>query len=213
MVFRRDNRDRNPEAFSRQLDNLRQQSEARADNDAFDEDESDYPYADEAPREQAARTAPTAYGRGFEDGPADEPGYATPNAPFTTNQPTSVIAADTVWRGDLESNGDVHVHGHMQGSITSRTDIYVSEDAEADATLAANAIVIAGNVRGTVRATSRLEVLPQGRINGEIIAPTIVAHDGCRINAAVRMTLTPDEQAGTPVRVSTTSRRRPGSRL
>lgn len=216
MVFRRDNRDnKNPETFSRQLETLRQQPAPRGDEreeqDAEFEQEPEFVYDQEPVRESASRAATTAPsgGNGF---PAygREPGGSMANldpTPYNASQPTSVVATDTIWRGDMESNGDVHIHGQYQGTITARTDIFVSEDAEADATLIANSIVIAGNVKGVIRAATRLEVLPQGRISGEIIAPTVVAHDGARVNATVRMTLTAEEQAGTPPRVSTSNRR------
>ncbi len=213
MVFRRENRDnRNADNFNRQIESLRQapqQDDAAQEPEGVEEVSYTLEAADERPAPPPAR--PQSSGP-FTAYPRDSaPSYsASPDAaPMSNNanQPTSVIAADTIWRGDLESNGDVHVHGQIQGTITARTDIFVSEDAEADATLIANSIVVAGNVKGVLRATSRLEVLPQGRISGEIIAPTVVAHDGSRVNASIRMTLTAEEQAGTPPRISTSNRR------
>ncbi len=219
MVFRRDNRDnKNPETFSRQLETLRQQpAPGRDEQDDDDEFEQETGYATYEPvpsREPPTRSASQPQGGGGFPSYAREPvgqpiggSMDMDPSPYIPSQPTSVVAADTIWRGDMESNGDVHIHGQFQGTITARTDIFVSEDAEADATLIANAVVIAGNVKGVIRAATRLEVLPQGRISGEIIAPTVVAHDGSRVNATVRMTLTAEEQAGTPPRVSTANRR------
>ena len=216
MVFRRDNRDsnKNPETFSRQLETLRQQPADRRDDPGDQDDgfepEAEYVYEQEPARETPPRQAPQsgafpAYAR--ESAPPTGTGMDMDQSPYSTSQPTSVVAADTIWRGDMESNGDVHIHGQFQGTVTARTDIFVSEDAEADATLIANSIVIAGNVKGVIRASTRLEILPQGRISGEVISPTVVAHDGARVNASVRMTLTAEEQAGTPPRVSTSNRR------
>lgn len=218
MVFRRDNRDssKNPETFSRQLETLRQQPAARRDERGDQEDEfepeAEYVYDQEPARETPPRTSTPpqggtspAYGR--DSTPSTGAGMDNDPSAYSSSQPTSVVAADTIWRGDMESNGDVHIHGQFHGTVTARTDIFISEDAEADATLVANSIVIAGNVKGVIRASTRLEILPQGRISGEVIAPTVIAHDGSRVNASVRMTLTAEEQAGTPPRVSTTNRR------
>lgn len=220
MVFRRDNRDnrdnKNPETFSRQLETLRQQPAPGHDeqDDEFEPDTEDTRYEPSPAQEPAPRPTPQQQGGGGFPAYAREPigqpiggSMDIDPLPYIPSQPTSVVAADTIWRGDMESNGDVHIHGQIQGTIMARTDIFVSEDAEADATLIANSIVIAGNVKGVIRAATRLEVLPQGRISGEVIAPTVVAHDGARVNATVRMTLTAEEQAGTPPRVSTAQRR------
>ncbi|HEV2528719.1 MAG TPA: polymer-forming cytoskeletal protein [Thermomicrobiales bacterium] len=223
MVFRRENRDsrdnRNAESFNRQIETLRQSPPAddtQREPEEFEEVSYSLEPANEsaaAPNRQQLPGSYSAYGRDNAPSYPTTPDAATMS--YTANQPTSVIAADTIWRGDLESNGDVHIHGQVQGTITARTDIFISEDAEADATLIANSIVVAGNVKGVLRATTRLEVLPQGRITGDVIAPTVIAHDGSRVNASVRMTLTAEEQAGTPPRVSTTGRRssRTGARF
>src|SRR5690606_19356929 len=45
---------------------------------------------------------------------------------------TSVIALETVWRGDLESRGSIHIHGKVEGTVTAAREIYVAEGAEVD---------------------------------------------------------------------------------
>ena len=82
---------------------------------------------------------------------------AVPAVPAIDDQ-TSVIAATTTWRGDLESTGSLHIHGHIEGAVEAREDIFVAEEAEVDATIHATNITIAGNVRGSVSCGGRLEV-------------------------------------------------------
>ncbi len=102
---------------------------------------------------------------------------------------TSVIAHDTVWKGDLQTNGTLHVHGRVEGSIGAKQDVYVAEEADVDAAITATNVVVAGLVRGTIRCSARFEVLPQGRVAGDVQAPTLVVHDGATVTGQFRMEL------------------------
>ena len=100
---------------------------------------------------------------------------------------TSVIAHGTAWTGNLESSGSLHVHGRVDGSLTARNSIYVAEDAEVDATLQAAHVVVAGLVRGSVHCLERFEVLPRGRVSGDVHAPRVVIHEGAVVAGEVSM--------------------------
>jgi cytoskeletal protein CcmA (bactofilin family) len=101
---------------------------------------------------------------------------------------TSVIAHGTAWSGNLESAGSLHVHGRADGTLTARNSIYIAEDAEVDATLQASHVVVAGLVRGAIHCLERFEVLPRGRVSGDVRAPRMVIHEGAVIAGKVVMT-------------------------
>lgn len=109
--------------------------------------------------------------------------YVTPIA----DAQTSVIAHDTIWKGDLQSDGTIHIHGRVEGSIRAKQDVYVAEEADVDATITAANVVIAGLVKGSIRCGARFEILPQGRVTGEVQAPTLVVHDGASVTGQFRM--------------------------
>lgn len=109
--------------------------------------------------------------------------YVTPIA----DAQTSVVAHDTTWKGDLQSDGTIHVHGRVEGSIRAKQDVYVAEEADVDATITASNVVVAGLVKGSIRCGSRFEILPQGRVTGEVQAPTLVVHDGASVTGQFRM--------------------------
>jgi cytoskeletal protein CcmA (bactofilin family) len=100
---------------------------------------------------------------------------------------TSVIAHGTAWSGNLDSTGSLHVHGRADGVLTARNSIYVAEDAEVDATLQASHVIVAGLVRGAVHCLERFEVLPRGRVSGDVHAPRMVIHDGAVVTGRVSM--------------------------
>ena len=205
MVFRKDSK---IDAFQRQISALRQQL-----GPTGEEGEDDGLYGNDVDRveEPPVRAAPTAVASLPPPEPRPAPTYEPererytsyssvpsrrldpepePPAPYSTpvvDAQTSVIAHDTTWKGDLQSDGTIHVHGRVEGSIRAKQDVFVAEEADVDATITANNVVIAGYVKGTIRCGSRFEALPQARIAGEVQAPTLVVHDGANVTGQFRM--------------------------
>lgn len=189
MVFRKDTK---VDAFQRQISALRQQlgpdGEPAALAPAPRHAESERGgYDGYASREARLAPAPT-YPAPVEDdfGPLESEDPIPFPSPLDSH--TSVVAHDTTWKGDLQSDGSVHVHGRVEGSLTARADIFVAEEATVEATITAENVSVAGNVRGTIRCSGRFEVLPQGRVSGEVFAPVLVVHEGATVNASVSMT-------------------------
>jgi len=189
MVFRRDNK---PE-FQRQMGALRQQLGAPEELPQ----QNPEPYVE--PRQEANYSVAPA--REVAPSGRDSGGYvfgssygssavatqeAAPAVPQVDAQ-TTVIAQETVWRGDLETRGSIHIHGRLEGSVTAAKDIYVAETADVEATLMASAVIVAGKVTGEVRCTTRFEMLPSGRVDGNIQAPSLVVHEGASITGQFRM--------------------------
>ena len=180
-MFRRDNKG---DSFEQQMGALRQQL---GDSNVDEEDdllEGDPPnvendYADRARAygfgEQQAQTFST---------PAQPP--AAPSIP-DVDPSTTVVSRDTTWKGEMSSEGSVHIHGRFDGAVKAVMSIFVAEGAEVDATLTAETIIVAGVSRGTVRARGKFEVLPSGRVAGDIHAPTLVVHEGAIMTGQLRM--------------------------
>lgn len=211
MIFRKENRG---ESFQRQISNLRHQmqsDEDQGDEFSYDQDTSQYPQDQpkyEEPYEQAEH-AP------------DEPGSAAPMASRQTSWPArdasaSVIAANAHWDGTLRSDGSLHVLGHADGELHAADDLFVAEGAEVDAQLFANNVVVAGTVRGKVEARSRLEVLPQGHVAGDVKAPKLVVHEGARLSGQLKMETSVEggsaESAGQYSKSQSNNRQRRGGR-
>jgi cytoskeletal protein CcmA (bactofilin family) len=191
MVFRKESK---VDAFQRQISALRQQlgdSHQSANDEEFED--SPAPQNESIPAESEQADSGFNFG-GFNAQPvlsetqmaAEVQQAPEVVAPAVTAQ-TSVVAHDTTWKGDLESDGSVHVHGRVEGSIRAKQDIFIAEEADVDATISATNVVIAGLIQGTIRCSNRFEVLPQGRVSGDINAPTLVIHEGAHVTGQFRM--------------------------
>jgi cytoskeletal protein CcmA (bactofilin family) len=185
MVFRRDNK---PE-FQRQMGALRQQLGTHEEGHVA----PDTTYAD--PREMSyapvqRESAPARESGNYPMGsyaPAPASPAPEPTAVPAADGQTSVIAQETVWRGDLESRGSIHIHGKVEGTVTAAREIYVAEGAEVDAGLTAAVIIVAGSVMGEIRCTNRFEMLASGRVDGNVQAPSLVVHEGASITGGFKM--------------------------
>lgn len=208
MVFRKENK---VDAFQRQISALRQQlgtgdeGETAEGYEGDDRERSvaerdDQYAADATPQDGAGYGAREAMGYsygGYGSSSAVTPAEGDSDADYGSSEmaiptpqvdaQTSVIAHDTVWKGDLQSEGTVHVHGRVEGAIRARQDVYIAEEADVDATVTATNVVVAGLVKGTVRCSGRFEVLPPGRIAGDVQAPTLVVHEGATVTGQFRM--------------------------
>jgi cytoskeletal protein CcmA (bactofilin family) len=193
VVFRRDSK---VDAFQRQISALRQQLGGEQDDLAQPEpaaaqrDERAYSssFSTFAPR------AIDPYPLDFPDVPlADERTPSLPGVPSLPAVPavdsmTSIIANSAVWKGNFESTGSLHVHGRVEGTLSAHEDVFIAEEAEVDASVKATSVTVAGNVRGTIRCTQRFELLPHGRVSGDVFSPVIVIHEGAAIVGEIAMT-------------------------
>ena len=193
MVFRRDSK---VDAFQRQISALRQQ--LGGDHDAFSLGDREEPTLEreQSPYRSALRALDAHSSDEFDlelQAPqlAGERPPAVPAVPAADSM-TSILSHTTVWTGTLESTGSLHIHGRVEGSLTARDDVFIAEEAEVEATVHAANVTIAGNVRGSIRCAERFELLPHGRVAGDVQAPVIVIHEGAAIAGQIAMTATGD---------------------
>ena len=195
MVFRRDKQ--GGDAFQRQISALRQQLGGSGEDADYEEDAppNEGPNSDEAFTQNRYEPESQSYQRqgyqgdyGYEDdftaSIADAP---VPTVPAPDSQVT-VINHDTTWKGEVTSEGSMHILGRYEGIIRAREDVYILEEATVAAEVHAKNVVVSGRYDGEVICESRFEVLPSGRVQGAVRAPVLVVHDGAEINGSIQMT-------------------------
>jgi cytoskeletal protein CcmA (bactofilin family) len=123
-----------------------------------------------------------------------EPAPAPPRAeeepwapPAPAGPAVTTIAADTVWHGTLRSTASVRIEGAFEGEIDTEQDLRIEADARVEANVRAASIVVAGQLNGQITCRERLEVLPTGRVSGQIDAGRFIVHEGAFLGGQVRM--------------------------
>jgi cytoskeletal protein CcmA (bactofilin family) len=178
MVFRKESR---ADSFQRQISALRQQLGADQEEDELFDDAE--PMAEPAESMEA----------GVPPSPRPTPAPRVSATP-TADLATGVIAADSVWSGTLRAQGSLRIFGTVEGDLAATDEIFVAEGAAINARVSARTVVVAGLMEGTVECSVRLEVLPTGRVNGDVTTPSLVVHDGATVEGELRM-LAPERNA------------------
>jgi cytoskeletal protein CcmA (bactofilin family) len=113
---------------------------------------------------------------------------AQPESAPPTGPAISTVAADTVWNGTLRSGASVQIDGTFEGRIETEQELVITGDAKVEATVHAASITVAGQLNGQINCQGRLEILPSGRVSGQIDAGKFVVHEGAYLGGQVRMT-------------------------
>ena len=207
MVFRKD---RAGDSFQRQISALRQQLGGEDFEEVAEEVFVETPGGvEEAYVSARAYDPPAPYEREqysynqpvteiVEQAPSNDP--IVPSIPVVDGQ-TTVISPNASWKGEIVAEGSMHILGKFEGDIRVRDELFILDEATVDATIAAGTVTVSGRYNGTLNCNTRLEVLPTGRVRGEIYAPALVVHHGAVINGKVKMTQSANAEQPIPAAV------------
>lgn len=91
---------------------------------------------------------------------------------------TTVIGADAVFKGELSFDKGVRVDGRVEGKITTKGHLAVSQAGKLQADVAAGNIIVEGQVNGNLSATDRVELRQTARLKGDIRAGKLLVAEG-----------------------------------
>jgi cytoskeletal protein CcmA (bactofilin family) len=89
--------------------------------------------------------------------------------------------------GELRFDASFRVDGKLTGKVDSEGDLIVGESGEIDGELKVGQIFVSGTVRGTIRATRRVQIAPNGKVFAEIDTPALVIEDGATFEGRCAM--------------------------
>ena len=98
--------------------------------------------------------------------------------PYGLEPKSTVLARDDVLSGRLQIKGGGQVLGKFSGQIESDGDLLIGPDAKVEADIRCERVTIAGFVRGTVVAASRLKITSTGRLEGDARVGALVVQEG-----------------------------------
>jgi len=90
-------------------------------------------------------------------------------------------------KGDMECDGIVKVEGIYQGSIKTVSNIIISEKAQVDAHIEAQNVSVSGQVKGSIVAKGRLEILSTGRVWADVTVSSFLLDDGGKLHGGLKM--------------------------
>lgn len=99
----------------------------------------------------------------------------------------AIIEEGCKFEGNLSFNGVVRIAGVVNGNIFSNDTLIISEGALINADINANVILISGNVKGNLKASSRVEIRKPARFEGTITAPSLIVEEGVIFHGVTKM--------------------------
>jgi len=93
----------------------------------------------------------------------------------------SLIAGDLTIEGKIEGAGHVRIAGRFKGDVNVQGNVTIEHGAHVTGQVTAATIIVSGEVHGNIQATSRVELLETGAINGDVKAAVLTVAAGSRM--------------------------------
>jgi len=97
------------------------------------------------------------------------------------------LGPTTSINGDLECDGIVKIEGVYLGSIKTVSNVIISESARVDAHIEAQNVSVSGQVKGSIVAKGRLEILATGKVWADATVTSFLLDDGGKLHGGLKM--------------------------
>jgi cytoskeletal protein CcmA (bactofilin family) len=98
----------------------------------------------------------------------------------------SFLGAESEFKGELTARGILRIDGQFTGKVQA-DQVILSETAAIKGDIFAKRIVISGMVEGTLQAPDCVEIMPKGKVKGEIITNKLLVVEGGVFNGQIDM--------------------------
>lgn len=98
-----------------------------------------------------------------------------------------VIGRGIQIRGNLSGGEDLVVEGTIEGHISMKNHLTVSESGTITADISTNSLEVHGRVSGQIEATEMVSLSAAANVVADIRAPRVVIEDGARFKGRIEM--------------------------
>ena len=96
------------------------------------------------------------------------------------------IGASIKLKGDITSSEPLTIAGQVEGSVTvNGHTLTIAAGSRISATVSADAIVVAGHVKGKLNATTRIVLGETASVEGEASAPSVSIVEGATVHGRI----------------------------
>ena len=89
--------------------------------------------------------------------------------------------------GELRFEASFRVDGKLTGIVRSEGDLIVGESGEVEGELYVGQVFVSGTVRGTIHASRKIQIAPNGKVFAELDTPSLVIEDGATFEGRCAM--------------------------
>lgn len=112
----------------------------------------------------------------------------------------NLLGSGTKINGDINSNGDFRIDGHLLGNITISGKLVLGNTGRIEGNIQCTNADLSGEVKGTVNITETLSLKATAKINGDIVTSKLAIEAGaiftgtCNMGAIVKNISQKNEQ-------------------
>jgi len=107
----------------------------------------------------------------------------------------TLIGVGTEIKGTIKASGGIRIDGRVDGELHHEGDLIVGEEGVVEATIKTRNATVAGEVRGNIEASGRVEIVSTGKVLGDLVVTTLVINEGAVFDGNCQMRQTgPDAQ-------------------
>ncbi|MFA4967376.1 MAG: polymer-forming cytoskeletal protein [Candidatus Margulisiibacteriota bacterium] len=107
------------------------------------------------------------------------------------NTINSIVGEGTLLKGEISSLTSLHIAGEVVGSVNANGEVFVVGKGRVQGDINGGRVVVSGTVDGNIIASKGLEILKNGKVNGEITCDKLIIEEGSsyqgKVNVAVIM--------------------------
>ncbi|WEK33733.1 MAG: polymer-forming cytoskeletal protein [Candidatus Pseudobacter hemicellulosilyticus] len=107
----------------------------------------------------------------------------------------SIIAAGTTLKGDINSNGDIRIDGHLQGNIHCSAKVVIGSNGHVAGDIGGQQADIMGRVTGTIKVKELLQLKGGCQVSGNIHAGKLQIEPSANFNGQCHMNQEPVHNA------------------
>lgn len=108
----------------------------------------------------------------------------------------SIISADMVLQGSINSEGEVQLDGSVEGDVRAGS-LTIGEEASVDGQVVAESVIVRGRVKGSIKAR-QVQLAATARIEGDIVHSALSMESGAFFDGHCRHSSDPVADAGSP---------------
>ncbi len=99
----------------------------------------------------------------------------------------TILTSGCHFVGKLYCRGSSRIGGRIEGEIVSEGLLIVEEEAQIEAEIKADEVIVQGRISGRLDAKTRVELHPSSHFAGDVSTPILVISEGAQFNGSCTM--------------------------
>ena len=107
--------------------------------------------------------------------------------PLEKSEIKAFLGPGSKFEGKLFFDEIVRLDGTFKGEITSKDTLIIGETADIDGEVEVGTFILSGQFKGSIKATTRVELRRPARFEGTVETPVLVVEEGVVLNGNLSM--------------------------